>query len=624
MELKHIDIANLAVSATNMRGVKKAPDLTNILPSVRARGVLVPLIVRRESCPEPAEGGSPETYEIIAGKRRYHAALIVAEENGGISDPLPCAVMAAGDDAAALEASIIENIARLDPDEVTRWENFTRLVKEGRTPEDISNTFGLTALQVKRTLALGNLMPRIRTLYKGGHIDVTTVRHLTLASKAQQRDWLKLLDDEDAYAPGGHRRKEWLFGGASIPTSVALFPLDAYTGGIVSDLFGEDSYFASSEQFWQAQRATVEMKADAYRDEGWQDVVILEPGEYFHTWEHERLPKKKGGRVYIAIDSRGGVTFHEGYVTTKEARKGEKGGAIERKARPELSAPLANYVTLHRYAAVSARLAEAPAIALRLMVAHAIAGSDLWDVEIQTRRGKSDAISESIENSLGEASIDIYRREALSLLDLGEDDASVSGGKYSSFSRDLGRLFLKLLTLDDKGVMTILSVVMAETLQAGTPMIELLGQYLEVDMTLCWEPDMALVDLLGDKEVVNAILAEVAGEDVAQANAKATGKVQRSIIEDCIEGKRGREKRVGWAPRWMTFPPSSYTGRGGVATVEQWDAAQALLEPEPEAEREEDAPQTDASLLEPVGQDDPDPAADESEGEEEEPGQLAA
>lgn len=115
MELKHIDIANLDVSATNMRGVKKAPDLTNILPSVRARGVLVPLIVRRESCPEPAEGGSPETYEIIAGKRRYHAALIVAEENGGISDPLPCAVMAAGDDAAALEASIIENIARLDP-----------------------------------------------------------------------------------------------------------------------------------------------------------------------------------------------------------------------------------------------------------------------------------------------------------------------------------------------------------------------------------------------------------------------------------------------------------------------------------------------------------------------------
>ena len=63
MELKHIDIARLSVSPVNMRGMKKAPDLTNILPSVRARGVLVPLIVRRN--------GSPETYEIVAGKRRY-------------------------------------------------------------------------------------------------------------------------------------------------------------------------------------------------------------------------------------------------------------------------------------------------------------------------------------------------------------------------------------------------------------------------------------------------------------------------------------------------------------------------------------------------------------------------
>ncbi len=73
---------------------------------------------------------------------------------GGERDPLPCAIMEAGDDAAALEASLIENIARLDSDEVTRWESFTRLVKEGRSPENISLTFGLTELQVKRTLVL--------------------------------------------------------------------------------------------------------------------------------------------------------------------------------------------------------------------------------------------------------------------------------------------------------------------------------------------------------------------------------------------------------------------------------------------------------------------------------------
>ncbi|WP_242130488.1 ParB/RepB/Spo0J family partition protein, partial [Sphingobium sp. Sx8-8] len=52
MELKHIDIAHLCVSPVNMRGMKKAPDLTNILPSIRARGVLVPLIVRQNGSPE--------------------------------------------------------------------------------------------------------------------------------------------------------------------------------------------------------------------------------------------------------------------------------------------------------------------------------------------------------------------------------------------------------------------------------------------------------------------------------------------------------------------------------------------------------------------------------------------
>ena len=183
-----------------MRGKGKA-DIANILPSVRARGVLVPLIVRAN--------GTSDTYEIVAGTRRYHAALAVADETGE-RDPLPCAVIEAGDDAAAFEASLIENIARLDPDEVTRWESFTRLVREGRKPDQIAATFGLTELKVKRTLPLGNLLPRIRGLYRRGEIDAATVRHLTLISKAQQQQWLALLDDPEAHFPTGHQLKSWL------------------------------------------------------------------------------------------------------------------------------------------------------------------------------------------------------------------------------------------------------------------------------------------------------------------------------------------------------------------------------------------------------------------------------
>jgi ParB family chromosome partitioning protein len=407
MELKHIDIAKLSVSAVNIRSGRKAPDLANILPSVRARGVLVPLIVR--------QNGSPDTYEIVAGKRRYHAALAVAGEGGEI-DALPCAVIEAGDDAAALEASLIENIARLDPDEVIRWETFTRLVRVGRRPEQIAAVFGLTELQVKRTLALGNLLPRIRSLYRHEAIDAVTVRHLTLASKARQREWLTMLDDPDARAPTGHALKAWLFGGASISTRVALFDLAGFEGEIIADLFGEDSYFADADRFWAAQHAAIAERADAYRAAGWREVVILQPGQYFQSWDHEKRSKRQGGKVYIAIGHRGEVTFHKGYLSHKEARQLDKGAATDAPADkpdwPEISAACNDYVDLHRHAAVRARLADAPGIALRVAVAHMIAGSPLWSVRIEQQRAATHIV-ESVELSASEAAFDARRRAML-------------------------------------------------------------------------------------------------------------------------------------------------------------------------------------------------------------------
>lgn len=58
MTLRHIDIPQLSVSRAKMRQKGRGPELTNILPLVRARGVLVPLIVRQKSCSEPVEGRS--------------------------------------------------------------------------------------------------------------------------------------------------------------------------------------------------------------------------------------------------------------------------------------------------------------------------------------------------------------------------------------------------------------------------------------------------------------------------------------------------------------------------------------------------------------------------------------
>jgi ParB family chromosome partitioning protein len=591
MQLRHIHIANLTVSAANMRG-KGKPDIANILPSVRARGILVPLMVR--------PNGSPDTFEIVAGKRRYHAALAVAEENGGEADPLPCAVLDNTDDAAALEASLIENVARLDPDEVTRWETFTRLVKEGRTAEDIALTFGLTELQVKRTLALGNLLPRIRHLYRDEKIDAVTVRHMTLASKAQQKEWLATLDDPQSYCPTGSQLKAWLFGGASIPASTAMFDLDTYEGELVTDLFGEDRYFASADAFWAAQNAAIDAKAQAYREAGWSEVIVLEPGSYFHTWEHERKPKKQGGKVYIEVSHRGDVTVHEGYVSRREARRQEQAQAVEKPKRPELTAPLQNYIDLHRHAVLRARVGGKPMLALRLVLAHAIAGSGLWNVRIEPQRALTDAIAESVETCSSEAVFDVQRRAVLASLGFDAEAPTLTGGYDGECG--LSGLFVRLLGLSEEAVLEALAIVMAETLECGTALIETLGQHLQIDMADAYAVDPALLDLIKDREVLDALVAEVAGGPAAEANAKATGKVKRQIVADCLAGTNGRTKVGRFVPRWMTFPPSAYTQRGGVATVSRTDAVEGLFAPAADNEVEPE-PQSGAELApEPVAE----------------------
>ncbi|OWK18941.1 hypothetical protein AJ88_46595 [Mesorhizobium amorphae CCBAU 01583] len=186
---------------------------------------------------------------------------------------------------------------------------------------------------VKRILALGDLLPKIREAYRRDEIDAETARYLTMASKAQQKDWLALFADPEQYAPLGLQLKQWLFGGQSISTKVALFAIEDYPGLTVSDLFGQDSYFADADQFWQKQNEAIAATRDAYLDAGWCEVVVLEPGQHFHSWDYEKTPKKKGGKVLIAVTHRGEVECHEGWLSRREARrardKGEGGDEAE-------------------------------------------------------------------------------------------------------------------------------------------------------------------------------------------------------------------------------------------------------------------------------------------------------
>lgn len=588
MQLDHIKLEKLKSSTINMRHSAKKPDVSDILPSIRARGILVPLIVR-PNC-------EADKFEVVAGNRRFTAAQIVKDEAGDI-DPLPCAIIDKGDDAAALEASILENLARLAPDPMTQYEAFANLKKEGRSIAEIAETFGTTELMVQRRLALGNLIPAIRKAFRQELIDNETIKHLTLASVKQQRDWWNLFKDKKSSAPTGYRLKGWFFGGQQIATSVALFDLKDYKGTTVNDMFNEDEYFSDTDKFWELQNTAIAAKAKAYEADGWRTVHILDAGRHFATWEYADADKGDGADVYIEVKHDGSVKCHEGLISEKEYKKreraktsGEKMPTSERGVKPEVSKVMQNYIALHRHAAVQDALAGAPAIALRLTLAHMIVGTSKWSVVADGPKPKTEAIAASVAASRGRISFDAQRPAVLALLNLPAHQTQVLSRTPSSEKTAI--IFAALLNHSDTVVMKIMAFVMAESLASNTRLVEAVGNVLSVDMSAYFTPDDTFLALLREKPTINAILKELGGKSVADGNVSATGKVQKGIIADYMNGTNGRKQVKGWLPKLMQFPMSAYTKNGGIDLMYGWQTIAKHFKPKAETK----APKTETKV----------------------------
>jgi ParB family transcriptional regulator, chromosome partitioning protein len=569
MDLMHIPLSDLAIAKVNVRhGVRRA-DYKDLIPSIKERGILQPLLVRKNG----------RGYEIVAGRRRYLAACAL-EKDGLEIEAIPCAVMAKGDDAAAVEASLIENVAHLPMDEMDQFEAFQRLVKEGRDIAEIANIFGVTDLTVRRRLAIANLAPQIRHLYRAEEIDGETLRALTLASRQQQKDWLALYDDAEQHAPTGYALKRWLLGGDQISTRVALFDMASYHGAIVSDLFGEESFFADPEQFWTLQRQAIAAKREEYLAAGWSRVEVLQQDQQFHHWDHEKTAKKKGGAVFITVSERGEVETHEGYVSRAEVRKREKQalGEVEplKAVKPELTAPMQNYVELHRLAAIRLELLNHPQIAVRLVLAHMIVGSPLWTVKPEPQKPAKPEIGASVAANPATGFFDERRRELLNLCGFEEDRQELvrpNGDDYS-----LASLFARLLKLSDDDVLRLLALAMAETLACGTATAEAVAMTTGATLN-DWRPDGVFFNLLGAKDVVSAMLADIGSTAVAEANKGETSKVQKGIITDFLHGTNDRDHNADWLPRFFQFPPQAYTERGGIGVVSKWQTVADVFTP---------------------------------------------
>lgn len=569
-DLIYIKLSALTISKLNMRHGRRAPDVSDILPSIREKGIRQTLLVRREG----------ERYGVIAGRRRFFALQQVAKETG--TDPLvPCAVMTESDAAAAIEASIIENVARLPATEMEQFTAFRKLHDEGRTVEEIAVTFGVTELSVRRVLALAALSAPIRKLYADEKIDRETIRALTLATPAQQADWLKLWSS-GGNAPTGRDCRAWVTGGAAISTERALFDLAGYPGAVTADLFGGGAVFADAGAFWDAQNAAMAEKIESYRQRGWKDVVLLERGAMFRCWEYVRMTRKQGGKVIVEQRHNGAVSFHEGWLTTSEARRAKAassagGEAANKTVRPEMSGPMADYISLHRHGAAQASLIRHPAIALRLMVAHALCSSVLWAVGPHTPGAVKEVTLASLAGGSAAAELKTARDNIEALFEAQNAPAP----RRSAGAYHLCEVFAALLALSDPEVMQVMAVAMAETLESGGPAVEAVLHACGTDLSVYWRPDQAFFDLLRDKPVINALLASIGGPALAESCAADTARAQKTVLANRIAGE-GCAPHPNWCPGWMQVPPARHVDGAASGPADAWDRIAGLFETDTE------------------------------------------
>ncbi len=140
-----------------------ADDLNDLASSIREKGVLQPLIVRKR------EG---DNFEIVAGERRWRAAQMAQLH------ALPVIVREFSD-IEVLEVAIIENIQRADLNAAEEAAGYKQLMDRfGHTQEKLAEALGKSRSHIANLLRLLNLPTGVLELLRAGELSAGHARAL--------------------------------------------------------------------------------------------------------------------------------------------------------------------------------------------------------------------------------------------------------------------------------------------------------------------------------------------------------------------------------------------------------------------------------------------------------------
>lgn len=147
--------------------------LTDLVDSIREKGVLQPLLVRVTRVQNAR-------YEIIAGERRYRASKLA-----GLSE-VPV-IVKEFDDQATLEVALIENLQREDLSPLEEAEGYKRLLQEfDYTQEALAKVVGKSRSYVANMMRLLDLPITIKNLVENKQLTAGHARALLNAANAEE------------------------------------------------------------------------------------------------------------------------------------------------------------------------------------------------------------------------------------------------------------------------------------------------------------------------------------------------------------------------------------------------------------------------------------------------------
>jgi len=157
--------------------------LTELAESIRAQGVIQPIVVRELS---------PGRFEIVAGERRWRAS----QEAGLAEVPV---VVRELDDRTVIAMALIENIQREDLNPLEEAQSLQRLISEfALTHAEAASAVGRSRAAVSNLLRLLELPPAIRALLEARQLEMGHARALLtlspelaskLAAEAAAQGW---------------------------------------------------------------------------------------------------------------------------------------------------------------------------------------------------------------------------------------------------------------------------------------------------------------------------------------------------------------------------------------------------------------------------------------------------